>query len=123
MSLLIVRDQTFKIRVSRRDGRSVAYAVRAETSDRFGPDVSGASDDEAISSLTRWLEWQSDHAEALGALQEAERAYHRSVAGHVLAGEADRPTAGQARNECLEQVAAARARLDDVRSRRPGELS
>ena len=119
MSLLIVRGQQFNIRVSRRDGHSVAHAVRAETGDRFGADFTGGSDDEAVASLTKWLEWQSDHAAALEALQEAERAYHRAVAGHMLAGETDRSSAGQERTECLEQVASVRKRLDDVRARRP----
>ncbi len=119
MSVFVVRGQTFNIRVSRRDGRSVAHAVRAETGDRFGADFAGGSDDEAVACLTKWLEWQSGHATALEALQEAERAYHRAVASHMLAGERDRSSTGQERTECLERVASARKRLDEVRARRP----
>ena len=119
MSLINVRGQTFRICLSRREGRSLAYAVRAETSDRFGCDFAGASDEEAVACLTRWLEWQGDHAAALAALQGAERAYHRAVTAHMLAGEGDRSAAGKERIECLERVASARARLDDARARRP----
>ena len=119
MSDVFVHGQRFDIRVSRRDGRSIAYAVRPETGDRFGADFAGTSDDEAVASLTRWLDWQDDHAAALEALQEAERAYHRAVASHMLAGEADRSAAGQQRSECLERVVSARERLDAIRVRRP----
>jgi len=119
VSQFTVRGQQFKVRLGRRDGRSVAYAVRAETGDRFGADFIAASDDEAVAALTRWIEWQGDHAAALESLQEAERAYHRAVAGHMLAGDADRPAAGQERGECLERMAAARTTLDVVRARRP----
>jgi len=119
MSDVVVRGQTFNIRVSRRDGRSVAHALRAETGDRFGENFTGGSDHEAVGCLTKWLEWQSDHAAALEALQEAERAYHRARASHMLASDTDRSSAGQERTECLERVALARERLDDIRSRRP----
>jgi hypothetical protein len=32
-----------------------------------------------------WLEWQRQHAEALAALQDAQRAYHRTVVERALA--------------------------------------
>jgi hypothetical protein len=78
----------------------------------------------------RWLEWQRDHAAALAALQEAQRAYHRTVVG--ASGSAQLPTASRQpaadgqqppavspQAERLEAVDAARVRLDAVRSRKP----
>jgi hypothetical protein len=59
-----------------------------------------------------WLEWQRDHAQALAALQEAQRAYHRTVVERALA----KPTNVQ---EALNAVDAARVRLDAVRARKP----
>ena len=32
-----------------------------------------------------WIEWQREHAEALATLQEAQRAYHRTVVERALA--------------------------------------
>ena len=57
-----------------------------------------------------WLEWQRDHAGALAALQEAQRAYHRSIVGQ---------SAAEMRQEPLKAVDAARVTLDAVRARRP----
>jgi hypothetical protein len=88
----------------------------------------------------KWLEWQRDHAAALAALQEAQRAYHRvfveralassrqsalesrqSVAGDQEApgssGAADRPATDV--QQKLDAVDAARVRLDAVRARKP----
>ena len=59
-----------------------------------------------------WLAWQRDHAEALAALQEAQRAYHRTVVERALA----KATNVQ---EALNAVDAARVRLDAVRARKP----
>jgi hypothetical protein len=59
-----------------------------------------------------WLEWQRDHAKALAALQEAQRAYHRTVVERALA----KATNVQ---EALNAVDAARVRLDAVRARKP----
>ena len=44
-----------------------------------------ATEAEAIARLTRWLEWQHEHATALAALQQAERDYHRTIAGSAFA--------------------------------------
>ena len=62
-----------------------------------------------------WLEWQRDHAEALAALQEAQRAYHRTVVG--AAGLAETGVSPQA--DSLKAVDAARVKLDAVRARKP----
>jgi hypothetical protein len=59
-----------------------------------------------------WLAWQRDHADALAALQEAQRAYHRTVVERALA----KATNVQ---EALNAVDAARVRLDAVRARKP----
>ena len=66
-----------------------------------------------------WAEWQREHEAALRALQLAQQAYHRAVAGNAFATPGDLATGLEAQRECLEQVDAARARLDDVRARRP----
>ena len=64
----------------------------------------------------KWLEWQRDHAEALAALQEAQRAYHRTVVGAM--GSLQSPV-GSPQAESLKAVDAARVRLDAVRARKP----
>jgi hypothetical protein len=91
-----------------------------------------------------WLEWQRDHAEALAALQEAQRAYHRTVVERALASRrpsavASQPPAadgqqpaadGSSSNagpvtavvnvqQALDAVDAARVKLDAVRARKP----
>ena len=61
-----------------------------------------------------WAAWQRDHAAALAALQQAQRAYHRQAV--------DPPTPSglrRAAQESLEAVDAARVRLDEVRARMP----
>jgi len=71
-----------------------------------------------------WLEWQREHQEALAALQEAQHAYHRTVANSAFAGVADGPTVAEnaeMQQGSLEALEAARVRLDEVRSRRPSE--
>jgi hypothetical protein len=65
-----------------------------------------------------WSEWQRDHAAALAALQEAQRAYHRAAVGHQPAVGGSQ-AAVDSRRSSLEAVDAARARLDDVRARKP----
>ena len=56
---------------------------------------------------------------ALDALQTAERAYHRTVAGSAFASPSEGPTAMELQKESLDAVEAARIRLDEVRSRKP----
>jgi hypothetical protein len=67
----------------------------------------------------RWREWQVEHAAALEALQEAQRAYHRTIAGSAFANPTEGPTAIELQREALDAVEAARARLDEVRARQP----
>ena len=73
----------------------------------------------AIERLARWLDWQHEHAAALEALQQAERAYHRTIAGSVFANPTEGPTAIELQKDSLELVEAARIRLDELRSRKP----
>lgn len=102
-----------------RDGHYLAHAERLDTGDRFGIECAGASADEAAGRLTRWLEWQHEHTIALAELQRAERAYQRTIAGSAFANPTEGPTAIELQKESLEAVEAARARLDDIRSRKP----
>jgi hypothetical protein len=102
-----------------RDGDWLAHAEREDTGDPFGVECAGPSEAEAVAGLTRWLEWQSEHTAALEALQGAERAYHRTIAGSAFASPTEGPTAIELQKESLEAVEAARVRLDDIRSRRP----
>jgi hypothetical protein len=67
----------------------------------------------------RWLEWQREHAAALEALQTAQRAYHRTIAGSAFASPTEGPGAIELQKESLDAVEAARVRLDEIRSRRP----
>ena len=96
-----------------------AHATRADTGDRFGITYAGATQAEALARLTQWLEWQGEHTAALDALQCAEQAYHRTIAGSAFAGASEGPTAIELQKESLDQVEAARVRLDEVRARRP----
>jgi hypothetical protein len=71
-----------------------------------------------------WLEWQREHQEALAALQEAQHAYHRTVASGAFAGAADGPAVAEnaeMQQGSLEALEAARRRLDEVRARKPDE--
>ena len=67
----------------------------------------------------RWLEWQHEHTAALEMLQQAERAYHRTVAGSAFASPTEGPSPIELQKESLDAVEAARLRLDDIRARRP----
>ncbi len=67
----------------------------------------------------RWQEWQREHAAALEALQEAQRAYHRTITGSAFASPTEGPSAIELQKESLDAVEAARVRLDEIRGRRP----
>ncbi len=114
---LTVGSITYRLVTVQRDAQFMAYAVRVDTNERFGIETSGADPEEAQSRLAAWLEWQYEHTQALEALQQAERAYHRAMAGAAFAT-ADGDSTEAARLS-LESVNAARAQLDDVRARRP----
>jgi phosphoglycolate phosphatase-like HAD superfamily hydrolase len=109
----------FILRAIQRDGQWLAHAEREDNGDPFGIECVGASEAEAIARLTRWLEWQSEHTAALEALQQAERAYHRTIAGSAFANPTEGPTAIEMQKESLDAVEAARIRLDEVRLRKP----
>ena len=68
----------------------------------------------------RWQAWRHEHADAFAALQHAQRAYHRTVAGSAFPPSEDRsPTEHQ--REALAALDLARKRLDEVRARKPEE--
>ena len=70
--------------------------------------------------MTRvWVDWQRDHAAALAALQEAQRAYHRVAVDSLQSAVASQQSAVGRRAGALEALEAARVRLDDVRARMP----
>jgi len=108
-----------KILCAERDGRWVAHAVREDTGDPFGIECAGATEREAIDGLTRWLDWQRDHAAALDALQRAERAYHRAVSGSAFTSPTEGPSAVEIERDALAAVERARIKLDGVRDRKP----
>ena len=102
-----------------RDGQWVAFAVRTDNGDRFGIECSGPTEHDAIDRLNRWIDWQREHTAALEALQTAERAYHRTIAGSAFASPMEGPSPIEMQKESLEAVEAARIRLDEIRSQRP----
>ena len=109
----------YRIITSERDGRWIARARRADTGDPYGVEYSGASSEKATRRLTAWLEWQGEHAAALEALQQAEQAYHRTIAGSAFAITVEGPSAVELQKESLDTLEAARVRLDEVRARQP----
>lgn len=115
---IAIGDANYELLAEHRSGRWIAYALRAGTHERFGIECSGETEREALERLTRWLTWQREHSDALTALQHAEQAYHRVLAGSAFAGP-DEPSAVELQKESLDQVEAARLRLDEVRARRP----
>jgi len=110
---------TFILQATARDGQWIARAAREDTGDPFGIECAGATETEAVARLTRWLEWQGEHTAALEALQRAERAYHRTIAGSAFANPTEGPTAIELQKESLDEVEAARVQLDEVRARKP----
>ena len=67
----------------------------------------------------RWHAWQREHAAALAALQQAQRAYHRTIAGSAFASASEGPGAVEIQKETLDAVEAARVRLDEIRLGKP----
>lgn len=119
MKDLSIGNATYRLVTEERDGQWFARAERSGTGDRFGMERSGSSERDAIDRLARWLEWQSEHTAALEALQQAEHAYHRTIAGSAFASPTEGPSAIEMQKESLEQVEAARVQLDGVRARKP----
>lgn len=66
-----------------------------------------------------WAAWQRDHAAALAALQEAQRAYHREAVDSRQSPVPSQQSAAGGRGTALEAVDAARIKLDEVRARMP----
>jgi hypothetical protein len=106
-------------RAVRRGETWTAFAEQADTGHRFGIECTGATEAIALARLSRWLDWQIDHSSALAALQTAERAYHRVIAGNAFGSPLDDPSAADRQRSALMEIDAARARLDVVRNRRP----
>ena len=109
----------YRIVTVERDGQWIAHAERVDGGDRFGIECGGASEGDASDRLERWLAWQSEHTVALEALQSAEHAYHRTIAGRAFANATEGPTAIEMQKESLAELEASRVRLDEVRARRP----
>jgi hypothetical protein len=107
------------VKAVERDGQWVAFAIRDDTGDRFGIECSGRTESEAVERLSRWLDWQSEHTAALEALQTAEAAYHRTIAGSAFTSQTEGPSSLEMQKESLDAVEAARTRLDEIRARRP----
>jgi hypothetical protein len=121
MEHITVGQTRYRLICAQRDGQWLARAERDDTGDPFGVECSGPTEEDATRRLRRWLEWQSEHAAALEALQQAERAYHRTIAGSAFASPTEGPSAIELQKESLDSVEAARLRLDQVRARRPDQ--
>jgi hypothetical protein len=119
MNQISIGNTRYRLVAVERDGDWLAHAEREDTGDPFGVECAGPTEADAVARLTRWLTWQIEHTAALEALQGAERAYHRTIAGSAFASPTEGPTAIELQKESLEAVEAARIRLDDIRSRRP----
>jgi hypothetical protein len=112
-----VGDHGYRIMAVERGGKWTARTEHAATGERFGIECTGRTDTEAIERMAQWLTWQHEHASALSALQEAERAYHRMIAGSAFANPTEGPTAIELQKEAFKKVEAARLRLDDIRAK------
>jgi hypothetical protein len=119
MKEMSIGDARYRLDAVERDGKWLARAVRVDTGDPFGIETSGSSQAGAIERLERWLDWQQEHAAALKALQQAEHAYHRTIAGSAFANPTEGPTPIEMQKDALEFVEAARTRLDELRARKP----
>jgi hypothetical protein len=119
MREITVGDRKYRVVAIRRDDDWTAHAERVDTGESFGIECTGPSEVAAADRLVDWLMWQYEHSAALEALQQAERAYHRAIAGSAFANPTEGPTAIELQKESLEQVEAARVRLDEIRARKP----
>lgn len=119
MTELVLGNIAYRLTVVRDHDRWRATAERLNTGERYGPDFQGPSEDEARRLAAAWLCWQHEHSAALEALRQAERAYHRAVAGSAFGPPADLPSGAEAQRDSLDAVDAARRRLDALRGRRP----
>ena len=108
----------YRLVTTERSGQWTAHAVRADSGERYGVETISQAEQDAVSRLAGWLEGQHEHTQALEALQQAERAYHRALADAAFAVSADSQAPGGSKAS-LAVVDAIRAQLDDVRVRRP----
>jgi len=113
---ITIGDMHYRLVCVERNGQWLAHAEREDNGDPFGTEWSGANEADAEERLRRWLEWQGEHAAALEALQRAERAYHRTIAGSAFARPTEGPSAIELQKESLQAVEDARVRLDEVRA-------
>ena len=67
----------------------------------------------------QFVEWQREHIAALEELQDAQRAYHRTIAATAFPAPAEEPSSEEMRRTSLEALDAARTKLDAIRARRP----
>ena len=111
-------DRAYRLRVERRADGWTAQAERVEDGARFGPEIAGATEADAAERAWAWLGWQAEHARALDTLQQAERAYHRAIAGTAFAA-TESPAAGDLQRDLLDAVDTARRELDRIRARNP----
>lgn len=116
---LAVGSRRFRVEVTSGAGGWTARARCLESGDLFGPPLTAASAEAASARLSRWLQWQHDHAHAMQLLQEAERAYHRLVADRAFAALPDDTVTQSARRAALNDVETARRFLDAIRATRP----
>ena len=118
MPTITVGDRQFRIRTVACGEGWQAHAVAVDSGHRFGLDVSASTEGEAVAGVQAWLEWQRDHAAALAALQDAERAYHRVLTAHAFGrGNGGEPVAEK--RQVLDGMESARTRLDEIRKRQP----
>ena len=111
--------EKYRIEALERDGQWVARARRIDTGEPFGIECPGATEQDAVDRLSRWLDWQQEHTAALDALQRAEDVYHRTIAGSAFASSIEGPSPFEMQKDALDAVEAARVRLDEIRARRP----
>lgn len=116
---IVIDGVSFLVEVAERDGRWTAAARREDSGDRYGPSISAATPAEAAEQLIGWIDWQREHASALEALQAAEAAYQRVVASSAFYAGPDGPPPAELLRDALARMEESRARLDEVRQRRP----
>ena len=114
---ILISGTTYTLEVIERQDRWCAEARQAPSGMRIGPTATAATADEAILRLERWLEWQRDHQDALTALQDAQQAYHRAIAGSAFSSGLAEAT--ELQHEALQRIEDARLRLEEVRQAKP----
>jgi hypothetical protein len=114
---LVIGGTTYTLDITERQEIWCVEARQAPSGMRIGPTATAPTADEAIARLTRWLEWQRDHQDALTALQAAQQAYHRAIAGSAFSSGLAEAT--ELQQEALQRIEDARLRLDEVRQAKP----